>query len=219
MFYLIPLITLCLSASSVTFGALVSLPGLPNPAGIPPECGPSCAGVVGPLLTCSTFACFCTDSNIADLASCLQCVVDVGGALPSSQNDLDQIEGTCLKRGFNVPAETLSSPSAFATNPTPSINSGDATSTQTVLATSTSVTPTPTPVIPPTTSSPSSVPVVTVIVQPSGANSTVGGVTSVPSLNSAASNHIWKEAGHWQYIPAVACSLLVLIASGATQLV
>jgi len=185
------------------------LPGLPDPAVFPPVCGSSCEAVIGPLLTCATFSCFCTAADVNALADCLQCVVDLGGGVTKYQRVLDQAEAACDQRGFSVPADILS-PAATLAAPTSSslpifstesVALSSATSTTSLLTTSTTTTST-------------SVPVTTITVLPS-TTSTDGGVTAVPSLAAGVSKH-----RQWNYIllPTTLFTVLGVFVGSAVQL-
>jgi len=189
-------------------------PGLPDPSTFPPECGTSCAVIIKTLVTCANLKCYCTSANIAATAECLQCAVDVGGAVATYQKAMNQAEQSCTQNGFAVPAETLSAAPAFtSTQASPPVAPPASTpSVPSPTPSPPTPTPSPVPVPSPSPSSESSD-----LTQPTDASTTDGGVASVPSLSLAGKLYSWNISALF-YLPML-LSLLSGLVIGTTQII
>jgi len=193
----------------------LQVPGLPDPAQLPPQCGTSCTDLLKSLFLCSDLKCFCVDATIAATAECLQCIVDVGGSLTVNQQIMNQVESSCSQRGFAVTQETLSVAPILSTTPTqasPPITPTITTSLPPTTPTSVSTPPPPpstTPIASPTSESSDTA-------QPTDASPT-DGVAAVPTLGAGNMLHPWSDPIILYLLPMV--SLLSGLVIGTTRFV
>jgi len=91
-------------------GALRVGPRQADTSDIPAACQSICDPILNHLQSCdgTQLSCVCSDSNDSQLAQCLQCEVDNGGALDGAQEAMDGYAQNCASLGADVADPSLS---------------------------------------------------------------------------------------------------------------